>query len=117
MRAGKQPQSTYAVIIARTAGKDKANIMTVMVYAPGSPGELREIDNTLAACQEVVDGYIETMHLTDELLIVCNEEGRLRGQPENRLGIVGTFFVCGVNGEEFASLDAGQVFTLERLLP
>lgn len=33
MRAGKQPQSTYAVIIARTAGKDKANIMTVMVYA------------------------------------------------------------------------------------
>lgn len=88
--------------------------MKVMVYEPGHPGELRDIDNTLAACQEVVDGYIETVRLTDELLIVCNEEGRLYNLPRHRLGICGTFFVCTAAGEDFDGLSDSQVEYLRK---
>lgn len=88
--------------------------MKVMVYAPGKPGELRDIDNTLAACQEVVDGYIETVRLTEELLVVCNEEGRLYNLPHNRRGICGTFFVCTTAGEDFDGLSDSQVEYLRK---
>ena len=39
------------------------------------------------------------MGLTEEKVIVCNEEGRLLGLPENRMGIRGTFIVLG-RGED-----------------
>ncbi len=40
---------------------------------------LFEIENTLEALQEFVDGYIEVFYIGNDLLVVCNEEGKLRG--------------------------------------
>lgn len=76
----------------------------IKVYAkfPKKPPFIAEIDNDLKAMQEFVGGYIEAVPI-DGLILVCNEEGKFMGLPANvRLPwdtIVGTFFICGTDGE------------------
>lgn len=64
------------------------------------------VDNTLEAVQELVGGYIETVPLNmPGVILVCNEEGKLRGMKPNPYpgipDLVGPWFICGVSGEEF----------------
>ena len=77
-------------------------------------------DNDLKAFQEAVGGYIETVTVATDLVIICNEEGRLQGLPWNCtvfcVDFVGTIVVAGVKGEEFASLKASVVPTVLRSL-
>lgn len=71
-----------------------------------------EIENTLAALQEAVGGYIETLTLIPgKAVMIINEEGVLRGMPicaaasvVANTRIVGTAVVVGVDGEEFTDL-------------
>lgn len=83
--------------------------MTVVYKAPGCAPEVREIGNTLKELQACVGGYIETVTLATDAVIICNEEGRLLGLPHNceflGIGFCGPVLVTGVAGEEFASLD------------
>lgn len=48
------------------------------------PGEIREIENTLEAFQEIVGGYIETFTFSQDVTLVINEDGRILGLPVNR---------------------------------
>lgn len=41
---------------------------------PGAQPEIIEVDNTLAALQQEVGGYIETVSIADDVVIICNEE-------------------------------------------
>ena len=83
--------------------------MLVIRKDPGQPPELVEMENTLAALQQAVGGYIETVTFCVDAAIICNEEGRLRGLPYNCdfLGIsfVGPILVVGIDGDEMCSLD------------
>ena len=89
----------------------------VVIFEPGKPGRIDFIPNKLKNMQRVVGGYIESVHLTRELVFICNEEGRLLGLPENRCGICGTFFVAQDDGgEELASLTREQADIVLRLL-
>lgn len=76
---------------------------------PGAQPEIIEVDDTLAALQQEVGGYIETVSIAD-VVIICNEEGRLCGLPYNcRFGgvdFVGTILVVGTKGEEFCDVPA-----------
>jgi hypothetical protein len=71
-----------------------------------------DIENTLDAFQEAVDGYIETVTLVqDRAVMLVNEEGLLRDLPLNPVAsavantqIVGTAIVVGVDGEEFTDI-------------
>lgn len=80
----------------------------ILVYEPGKPGEMIEIDNELKDMQRIVGGYIEQVHVPvlarHWLFVICNEEGRLIGLQPNRAGLVGTFFVVRALGEEYVSL-------------
>lgn len=53
-------------------------------------------------------GYMEVLLLSDTCLLICDEEGKLKGLRRNRrVGddiIVGKFLLCGESGEEFASI-------------
>lgn len=84
------------------------NKLTIMVVEPQGNGEIRTIDNTLQNLQEIVGGHIEVIRLESDLLLICNEEGKLMGlSPNRKVGndmIVGTFFVCKDDGEDFGSL-------------
>lgn len=74
---------------------------------PGCEPELIDIDNTLAALQQEVGGYIETVSIAD-VVIVCKEEGRLCGLPYNcrfvGVDFVGTILVVGRNKDEFCDV-------------
>lgn len=41
---------------------------------PGCAPELIDIDNTLKALQAEVDGYIETVTISSDAVVICNEE-------------------------------------------
>lgn len=66
------------------------------------------VTNTLKNFQNAVGGYIETVTLTEDLAIICNEEGRLMGLPYNcticGVSFVGDIILAGVSGEKFADL-------------
>ena len=77
---------------------------------PGCEPEVIDIDNTLAALQQEVEGYIEVITLPYGAAIICNEEGRILGLPDNGrvcgVDVVGTVLIVGVNGEEFCDVPA-----------
>lgn len=66
---------------------------------PGCEPELVEVENTLKVLQTEVGGYIEVITLPYGAAIICNEEGRILGLPDNGR-------VCGVNGSEFCDVPA-----------
>lgn len=83
----------------------------VIVKEPGKPAYYDEIPNELEVLQATVDGYIETVTIVaGELVVICNEEGRLSGLPANcalrGIDFCGTIILCGVSadGEDFADV-------------
>ena len=75
---------------------------------PGCAPEIIEVENTLKALQQEVEGYIEVITLPYGAAIICNEEGRLHGLPYNccvfGTSFVGTVLVVGTKGEEFCDV-------------
>ena len=55
----------------------------VMIKEPGENWERREIDNTLRTFQGLVGGYIETVTVREDLLLIVNEEGVLQQLDPN----------------------------------
>ena len=88
--------------------------ITVMVKEPEEVAQVKEIDNTLDQLHKIVGGYIEVTGFTDNILIICDEEGKMKWlRPNFQLRndtIVGTVIFVG-NGEdgEFKSLTIGQI--------
>ena len=81
--------------------------MKVLYKPVGKPFELREIPNSLEACQELVGGYIETVTLAENLILVCNEEGLIHDLPSNSwLGydFRGDFFLVGRDEDVFTDV-------------
>ena len=49
----------------------------------GKPLHAEWVTNDLKSFQNIVGGYIETVTMTSDAVIICNEEGRLMGLPDN----------------------------------
>lgn len=75
---------------------------------PGCAPEIIEVENTLKALQAEVGGYIETVTIASDAVVICNEEGRLRGMSYNCLFFgmvfVSTILVVGRNKDEFCDV-------------
>lgn len=95
----------------------KESKISVLLVEPGKCPKVIEIEDTLEAMQNIVGGDIEVYEpFDDEIAIVCNEEGKVKGLPLNRAIysdrgelvdiIAGTFFVCyaPVDSEGFLNL-------------
>ena len=71
-------------------------------------GHMTWISDTLENLQKTVGGYIETVTLASDLVVICNEEGRLLGLEPNctvcGIDFVGTIIVVGVQGDAFADV-------------
>lgn len=84
----------------------------VLKVEPGKAPESATVSNTLEAFQKAVGGYIETLTLDTNAVLVCNEEGKLVGLPANRQvcgdTIAGTFLIVGAEDGEFCSLSDGD---------
>ena len=92
-------------------------MIKVLIKEPGKDWRKGEIENTLEAMQELVGGCIETVTLRDDLVLVCNEEGRNLGLPFNcrvgRIPFVGTIFAAGIDGENFGDVNYESIGTYE----
>ena len=100
-----------------------SELIKVVIKRPGSEAEIDYIENELEALQNIVGGYIETVTISQDAVIICNEEGRLIGLPYNctfcGVDLVGTILVAGVKGEEFTNVsleleDLRTWFTLKK---
>lgn len=104
-------------------------LLRVVYVEPGKKAVIRMIDGSLESMQKTVGGYIEAIRLDDGSYLICNDDGKRLNLPLNRALmnadgqitdiIAGTFFVCGVDGVEFASLndDTAQNYRKRFLLP
>ncbi len=87
----------------------------VLVFEPMTKPYVKEIEDTLEAKQAIVGGLIEPVYYFDDVIIVVNEESKLRyDNPanfliENETGriidvVFGTAFFCCDAGEDFGSI-------------
>lgn len=80
----------------------------VVIKEPGKYAHMAEIGNNLESLQEIVGGYIETVTICTDLVLICNEDGRLLGLPYNcnycGADFVGTIILAGVDGDEFTDV-------------
>lgn len=93
--------------------------MKIIAYrADQTKPVIEELPNKLHSMQDFVGGYIETVHLGGNLVLVCDEEGKLKKKPvgwalrirEDKYELLsGNFFVCRENGDEFT--DARKIDT------
>ena len=103
------------------------NPMRILVVEPTRDPYVKEIDGSLEGMQVIVGGYIQTVEPFDDpnVLLVCNEDGKILGLPENRFlrdkdgrlyDIVrGTFFLAQSSGERLCSLADKHIQTYTRL--
>ena len=93
--------------------------MKIVVKNVNENPVVKEIKGTLENLKEIVGGYIECFPVFENVLCVCNEEGKLLGLPANfRCNndiIVGNVFFCAGGEEEFISLNEKQIDTIMRI--
>ncbi len=84
--------------------------MRILVVEPGKHPRITEIESSLEQMQKTVGGYIQAVYPWDDnIALVCDEEALYKKSEWNRyicegLAIKGTFFICGIEGENFADL-------------
>lgn len=81
-------------------------------------GHVEQIENTLEAFQEIVEGYMEVHAMGYKgSIMVCNEEGKLKPLQKNftileygffgrcvKDTVMGTVVICGTDGEDFTDV-------------
>lgn len=94
--------------------------MQVLYKKPAFPPEVIEVENELKPLQKLVNGYLETITVNSHMVMVLNEEGRLRNMVpnfyyKNEL-IVGPVFFCGVTGDGFRDITGYEIRQAEQLI-
>lgn len=104
--------------------------LRTLIVEPGMAPRIGEVEDTLEAKQKVVDGLIELVFPPshpDDVCLICNEEGKLRGLPLNRAIrledgtaydiIAGTFLILRApeESEDFESLTDEQIEIYSRI--
>lgn len=82
--------------------------ISVLIKEPGKDAYRKEIDNTLKSLQREVGGYIEAVTIADDLVLICDEEGKLNNKPANFAFcgdvFAGTVILAGADEDDFTSL-------------
>lgn len=93
----------------------------VVYKVPGKKAQLIEVKNELKNLQELVQGYIEVVRIScpggnEPIIIVCNEEGKLKNLEDNVYCyelvdmFVGNIFAVNCDKEgNFVSLTPNQI--------
>ena len=95
--------------------------MIVLKKEPGKDPVLTAVENTLSALQEAVDGYIETVTMADDFVVICNEEGSIQSLPYNctllgDIDLYGTILIAGMKDDEFTDVSIMAVKVAEVVL-
>ena len=88
--------------------------MKAIIKRPGCSPELIDIENSLKALQEAVGGYIETVTVAKNTVIICDEEGLLKGKPRNvklfGYALYGTILIVGTKDDEFCDVSEEEAW-------
>lgn len=91
--------------------------MRAIIKAPGHPASRVIIPNELELFQQLVGGFIEIFPIASDCVILCDEEGKLKGKPFNcnfcGEDFVGTILFVGVDGDEFTDVPVAALEALE----
>ena len=96
---------------------EERTTINVLLCEAGKRARVVEMEDSLEAMQKMVGGLIEEyMPFEDDVALICNDEGKMRGLPLNRAiegedgkildVIAGDFFICyaPVESERFLPL-------------
>ena len=97
--------------------------MKAILKKVGEAPERIDIENALDALQQAVGGHIETvsyMLLSSRVVVICDEEGRIKGKPYNctigATSFCGDILIVGADEEDFADLpEAVGYFIIEAM--
>jgi hypothetical protein len=76
-------------------------LVRIIVVEPGKAPQIQEVVDQLETYQQLVDGYIEVVPMSDGTVLVCNEEGKFDDLKLNWWCpylcdvLRGTFFIAG----------------------
>lgn len=92
--------------------------MRAVIKLPGKKPYIFSVKNTLEALQWIVDGPIETVSFSSDLVFICNEEGAIRGDMKFNFRICNVQFFGPVvvverAGDEFTDLSDSLLRTLK----
>ena len=93
--------------------------MRILMKEPGKDPRVMIVPNELGFLQQLVGGFIEVHRLTDGLVMIVDEEGKLKNKrPNFRVAalddtIVGNAISCGEDGEDFADIDEHDLTILQ----
>ena len=105
------------------------NELKVLVKKVDEMPEIKTIDSSLESLQKVVGGLIEVVYITDDILLIINEEGKINDsemnftwvtieEEENKFYyhfkdfIFGDVFFVGDGGSTFKSLTDEQIHSI-----
>ena len=88
--------------------------INILLKRPGSnTWEPIKVKNELETFQNLVGGYIEIVNIGHHVVVVCDEEGRIKGKPFcatiNDIDFVGTVLMVGTKKDEFDDIPADLV--------
>ena len=101
--------------------------LAVMIRSDGTV-ETVEVGEeiTLHRLQVLVGGYIETVSprfpVSDKLVMICDEEGKLKEKPVNNLGsacayLLGDAIILSVDRDDFVGLTESQASAIRSMIP
>lgn len=83
----------------------KQTEISVYVKHPNKEPIRINVKNSLEELQRLVCGYIESVTITKDMAILCDEDGRIKGKKYNctiaGIDFVGTIVIVGVIGDSF----------------
>ena len=103
------------------------NKIKVLYMEVGKEPKFIEVVDKLKNLQELVDGFIESVYLGENLVVICNEEGKLRDLDVNKFlfnidgrlvdVLCGNLFACRVDEEgNFADIQDEDIDVINRHL-
>ena len=83
--------------------------LNVVIKDPGKEPFIKRIEDDLTTYQEILGGMMEMVPFEKGQVLLCNDEGKLKGLEPNLILpsgdiIVGTVIIVGTDEEEFRSL-------------
>lgn len=95
--------------IEKKGESEMAHKIDCIIKRPDEPyGHKTAVSDSLENLQKIVGGYIECVYLSEDLVIICDEEGKLKGREPNvpLKGdvLVGTIIVVGNDGDSFGDI-------------
>ena len=97
--------------------------MKIIFKEPGRTPEFRNIDGSLETLQELVGGNIEPITLGNGMVILCDEDGKLKGKEPNiyldriKDTLVGNVIFLGEEGEDFTDFPEYYTDAVLAILP